>query len=284
MVLPVSATMFHSMSAANRNSPVPPVLRVVQQAILGRWRATTEDLYREIVRLTSLKPGSEVVVAGSGGGRVTEWLALRAGIAATGVDPDAESVADAELRARALELDRPIHYETAPLDDLPHETDVFDAGIGEPALSAAVDVARAVSELVRVVKPMGWVVLLQPTWSSEIVEEQRAPIIARLGLRPHLLVEWKHMLRQAGVVEIQVQDWTEGAPGGSGARPVADEIVPLFRWRQKIQIVTGALRRVGWRQARAALALESALLRDLTRERAIGFQLIAGVKWHLQQE
>ncbi len=276
--------MFHSMSAANRNSPVPPVLRVVQQAILGRWRATTEDLYREIVRLTSLKPGSEVVVAGSGGGRVTEWLALRAGIAATGVDPDAESVADAELRARALELDRPIHYETAPLDDLPHETDVFDAGIGEPALSAAVDVARAVSELVRVVKPMGWVVLLQPTWSSEIVEEQRAPIIARLGLRPHLLVEWKHMLRQAGVVEIQVQDWTEGAPGGSGARPVADEIVPLFRWRQKIQIVTGALRRVGWRQARAALALESALLRDLTRERAIGFQLIAGVKWHLQQE
>lgn len=284
MVLPVSATMFHSMSAANRNSPVPPVLRVVQQAILGRWRATTEDLYREIVRLTSLKPGSEVVVAGSGDGRVTEWLALRAGIAATGVDPDAESVADAELRARALELDRPIHYETAPLDDLPHETDVFDAGIGEPALSAAVDVARAVSELVRVVKPMGWVVLLQPTWSSEIVEEQRAPIIARLGLRPHLLVEWKHMLRQAGVVEIQVQDWTEGAPGGSGARPVADEIVPLFRWRQKIQIVTGALRRVGWRQARAALALESALLRDLTRERAIGFQLIAGVKWHLQQE
>lgn len=276
--------MFRSMSAVPRDPPVPAVLRVVQKAVLGRWRATAEDLYREIVRLTRLEPGAEVVVAGSGAGTTTEWLALRAGAAATGVDPDPESVAAAEDRARELHLERPIHYETAALDDLPHESGVFDVGIGEPPLSAAADAERAVGELVRVVKPMGWVVLLQPTWSSEISEAQRAPIVERLALRPHLLVEWKNMLRRAGVVEIQVQDWTEGAQGGTGSRPTEPAEVPLFDWRQKAQIVTSALRHLGWRHARAVLERESALLRDLTRERAIGFQLIAGIKWHLQQE
>src|SRR5207249_918094 len=91
---------------------------------------------------------------------------------------------------------------------LPHEAAVFDGGVGEPVLASAADPARAVAELARVVRPMGNVILLQLTWNSEIGAESRQMLIERLGLRPHHLVEWKQMMRDAGLVDIQVQDWT----------------------------------------------------------------------------
>jgi len=259
---------------SSREPPVPAVLRLVQTAVLGRWRATGEDLYREVARLTEAGPGREIVVSGCGSGAAAEWLAVRSGAAVTGVDPDEESLASAEMHAKRMPVGLALHYQQAPLDDLPHETAVFDIAIGEPALSAAGEPARAVEELVRVTKPMGRVVLLQPTWSSEIAEESREMIVERLGLRPHLLVEWKQMLRDAGVVELQVQDWTSAAP----ARPTSVN-GPQLTWGEKAQIVGHAWRRKGWRAARGAVARETTLIRELTRERAIGFQLIAGVKW-----
>jgi hypothetical protein len=91
------------------------------------------------------------------------------------------------------------------------------------------------------------------------------------------VVEWKQMLRDAGVVEVVVQDWGEGGPGArsSGNRP----IVPRLTWRQKAHIAGRTLRRGGWRAARASVGREMELLRELSRERALGFHLISGVKW-----
>ena len=103
------------------------------------------------------------------------------------------------------------------------------------------------------------------------------------GLRPLLLVEWKRMLRDAGVVDIQVQDWTAGEPGGASTAGAARDAVDAVRltWAQKVQIAVRAWRTLGGglRAARAAVDRELALLRELSDERAIGFQLIKGVKW-----
>lgn len=263
----------------SRVPPVPAVLRLVQTAVLGRWRARGEDLFREVALLTEAGQGREVLVSGCGRGALAAWLATRAGASVTGVDPDAESLARAEADARRLDSGASLHYEQAPLDDLPHETEVFDVAIGEPALSAAERPERAVAELARVTKPMGTVVLLQPTWTSEISAEAREPIVERLGLRPYLLVEWKQMLRDVGIVELQVQDWTSGAPGGRSPGASSPPTIPLLTWRQKAQIVGRAWRRWGWRVARDAVARETALIHELSRERSIGFQLIKGVKW-----
>jgi SAM-dependent methyltransferase len=275
------------LSAAERVPPVPAVLRLVQMVVLGRWRATGDELYREVVQVTEARAGQEIVVSGCGEGTTTEWIATRAGAHVTGVDPDRERIQRAEDRARALPNPFLLSYQEAPLDDLPHEDAVFDAAIGEPALAAAADPARAVSELARVTKPMGVVCLLQLTWSSEITSGARELLVERLGLRPHLLVEWKQMLRDAGVVEIQVQDWTSGGPASTGrntgsARAIAEP--PQLTWQQKAQILGRTWRRWGWRAGalragRGAVEREAALLRELSRERAIGFQLIKGVKW-----
>jgi 2-polyprenyl-3-methyl-5-hydroxy-6-metoxy-1,4-benzoquinol methylase len=261
------------MSASQHVPPAPAVLQLVQTVVLGRWRASGEDLYREVVQLTELGAGQEALVSGSGDGFTCEWLAAKTGAAVTGVDADAEQVENAEARARALIRPLPVAYQQAPLDDLPHETAVFDVAIGEPVLAAAADPARAVAELARVTKPMGSVILLQLTWSSELQGQARELLVERLGLRPRLLVEWKQMMRDAGIVDLQVQDWTDSAP-----QPEADA-GPQLTWRQKMQILGSAWRRWGWKEARDALEREESLLRELSRERSIGFQLIKGVKW-----
>ena len=120
-------------------------------------------------------------------------------------------------------------------------------------------------------------VVLLPTWTSDIPEADREPLAERLGLRPHLLVEWKQMLRDAGVVEIVVQDWSDGGPGAraSGNRST----VPQLTWMQKAHIAARALRRRGWRAARMSVHREAELLRELSGARALGFHLISGVKW-----
>ena len=269
------------MSDSERVPPVPAVLRLVQMVVLGRWRATGEDIYRELVHLLEPAPGKEILVSGCGDGVTAEWLARRTGAAITGVDPSPERIARAEARRRAVAIPPPLTYQQASLDDLPHENEVFDGSVGEPVLAASADPERAVAELVRVTKPMGPVVLLQPTWSSDIAMGARELLVERLGLRPHLLVEWKQMLRDAGVVDIQVQDWTSGGPGTSATRTTGSRaaLEAKLTWQQKMQIAGRAWRRWGWREARGAVERETTLLRELSRERSIGFQLIKGVKW-----
>jgi SAM-dependent methyltransferase len=258
---------------------VPAILQLVQMVMLGRWRATGEDLYREVADLTEAKAGTDLLVAGSGDGVTAEWLAARTGASITGVDPDRRRIARAEAR-RAKSASAGggrLSYEVAPLDDLPHETAVFDAAVGETAIAAAGDPARALRELVRVTKPLGHVVLLLPTWTSEIAEEDREALVERLGLRPYLLVEWKQMLREAGLVDITVQDWSDGGPSARGVTP--REAMPALTWRQKAHITGRAWRRRGWRAARGAVQREMELLDELSRDRALGFQLLTGVKW-----
>lgn len=263
------------MPEGNRTTPAPAVLRLVQMAIIDRWRATGEDLYREVARLADLEKGQDVVVSGCGRGVTTEWLALRTGATVTGVDPDDEDITQAEDHARDTGLG--LSYQHAKLDDLPYETGVFDAAIGEPEIAAAESTGKAIAELARVTKPMGSVVLLQLTWSSELSEARRELVVERLGLRPRMLVEWKQMLREAGIVDIQVKDWTNEYDDELAAD--GDDATPKLNWQAKLQIMGRALRRAGWAEARQALARETELLRDLSRERSMNFSIIKGVKW-----
>lgn len=258
--------------------PVPAVLRLVQTVVAGRWRATGEELYREVARLVEEAPGKEVLVVGCGEGVVVEWLAARTGASIIGTDTSRERIARAERRCRELGSHLHVSYETTPYEDLPHENAVFDVVIAEPGLASAADPQRALAEIARVAKPFAVIVLLQPTWTSELDAPTREMIVERLGLRPHHLMEWKSMLRDAGVVEIQVQDWGATTRRASGSMQVVTP-PPTLAWHQKMHIVGRAWRRWGWREARGALQRETVLLRELSRHRALGFALIHGVKW-----
>lgn len=256
----------------------PSMLDLVRLSRAPVFPPGGEEMYRQIARLTEMEEGSEVLDAACGRGVSTLFLASNYGVEGTGVDPDPTLIRDAEERARAAGLEHRATFQAAALDDLPYRDGIFDVTIGEIGLAATVDPARAVRELVRVTKPMGAVVLVQLIWTGNVDPARRSVLVSHLGARPMILVEWKQLLRDAGVVDLLVEDWSD-AP--SPFRPVTPfpDFARIFSLREKMSILRRAQQRWGWRGVRGAILREREIHQLLTRERVLGLSLIKGTRW-----
>jgi SAM-dependent methyltransferase len=261
-------------------SGVPSALDLVRLSPDPIFPPGGEDLYRQIARLTELEPDQVVLDAACGRGIVTEFFAGGYDVEAYGFDPDPSLIAEAEERARGRSFAERVQYQSGPLADLPYKDGIFDLAIGEVGLSAWPDPARAVRELARVTRPMGSVVLVQLVWTGNVDERRREVLVQHLGARPLLLVEWKQYMREAGVVDLHVEDWSDTA---SPFRPATTapfhDIAELFSLRQKLAILRRAMHRWGWRGVRGAVVREAEIHRLLTRQRVLGLNLIKGTKW-----
>jgi SAM-dependent methyltransferase len=239
-----------------------------------------EALYRQIALLTGLTAGQEVLDAACGRGLTTVFLAKHYSVEGSGLDNDPGLIAEAEHRARSLGLEDQLTFQSTPFDDLPYQDEIFDLAIGEVGLGASADPARAISELARVTKPMGSVVLVQLVWTGHIDEQRRELLVQHLGARPMLLVEWKQMLRDAGCVELHVEDWSDYAgPFRPSVVGPFHDIAKLFSFRQRVGILRRALARWGWRGVRGAVLREQEIHHLLTRQRVLGLSLIKATKW-----
>jgi SAM-dependent methyltransferase len=196
------------------------------------------------------------------------------------VDSDPVLVAEAERRAREGAPEAGLAYEAGALDDLPYKDGIFDVAIGELGLGALAEPRRAVAELARVTKPFGHVVLVQLIWTGNVDPDRREILVQHLGARPLILVEWKQLLRDAGVVDLVVEDWSDAPspfrPSGGGPFP---DFTEIFTFREKVGILMRALRRWGWRGVRGAIVREREIHRLLTRERVLGLTMIKGTRW-----
>ena len=245
-----------------------------------------EDLYRQIARLTDLQPENEVLDAACGRGVSTLFLARSFGITGVGIDSDPMLVQAAAARARQEGLEGSFSFETHALDDLPFRDGTFDIAIGEIGLAALADPARAVSELARVTRPHGCVVLVQLIWTGNVDPNRREILVRHLGARPMILVEWKQLLRDAGVVDLTVEDWSDAPspfrPTAGGGAPFPD-FSEIFSLRERIAILFRAWRRWGWGGVKGAVLREREIHRLLTRERVLGLSMIKGTKWPVAQ-
>lgn len=258
----------------------PSVLELVRLSPQPVFPPGGEALYRQIARLTDLAQGQEVLDAACGRGISTAFLANNFGVEVHGIDADPALVAEAEQRARGSDAEERLHFQCTPLDDLPYKDGIFDVAIGELGLGIAADPARAVAELARVTKPFGRVVLVQLTWTGNLDPERREILTRHLGARPMLLVEWKQLARDAGVVDLHVEDWSDqnSALRSQGASPFHD-MAAIFTLRQRIGILRRALKRWGWRGVRGAILREQEIHHLLTRQRVLGLSLIVGTRW-----
>jgi hypothetical protein len=151
--------------------------------------------------------------------------------------------------------------------------------MGELGLGAIDDPAAAVRELVRVVKPMGTVALLQPIWTRQMEPARREAVVRLLGVRPMLLVEWKQMLRDAGAVELHIEDLTEAALSPRQPLLGVAGLIDYASLRDRAGVLWRAWRRWGWRGVREALRHGTELRNLILRERVLGLALIRGTKW-----
>lgn len=261
----------------------PSVLDLVRLSPDPVFPPGGEALYRQIAILAELQPGQDVLDAACGRGLTTAFLATHYGIHGTGLDSDAALIGEAEQRARSLGLDKQLNFQLAPLDDLPFQDDVFDVAIGEVALGATYNPAKAVRELTRVTKPLGAVALVQLVWTGHVEEDRREVLVRHLGARPLMLMEWKQLMREAGCVELHVEDWSDyAAPFRPNVAGPFHDIAEIFSIRQKVAILRRALLRWGWRGVRGAIVREQEIHQLLTRQRVLGLSLIIGRKWHVE--
>ena len=239
-----------------------------------------EALYRQIALLTHLEQGLDVLDAACGRGISTQFLVSTYGVEGAGVEPEPQLVREAEERARLAELSVRLEFQNAALEDLPYKDGIFDVSIGEIGLAAAADPAHAVAELARVTRPMGSVVLIQLIWTGNVDSERRENLVRHLGARPMLLVEWKQMLRDAGVVDLHVEDWSDrSSPFRPALRSPFPDFTEIFSLREKVRILRRAFQRWGWSGVRGAIVREREIQELLTRERVLGLTLIKGTRW-----
>lgn len=204
-------------------------------------------------------------------------MAESTGAGGAGTDPDPLMVEVATRRASRADLAGRLHFEQAPLDELPYQDAVFDLALGEIELGSAQDPPAAVKELVRVTKPGGTVVLVQLVWTRRLEESRQEELVDRLGVRPFLLVEWKQMLREAGVEDVTVEDWSDAAAPQSQPS-VLGGLAELFTFRGKLRLLPRAWKRWGWRGVRVVLSRERELRHLVEEERVLGVSLIMGTR------
>lgn len=238
-----------------------------------------EELYRQIAILTDLSEDDEVLVAGCGTGVTLEYFVTEHGVHGSGVDADDHVVQAAEERARERNLAESMQFQNAPGDDLPYRDEIFRVVVGELGLTHEAEAEEAVRELVRVARPGGIVVLVQLVWKAPVDEARRRVLSDHLGVKPLMLVEWKRMLREAGVERLHTEDWSddETAFRRQVAKPFPD-FAELFSLPEKIGILRRAWGRWGWRGVRSVLIREREVHRLLTRERILGLDLVKGIK------
>ncbi|MCH1571503.1 MAG: methyltransferase domain-containing protein [Longimicrobiales bacterium] len=238
-----------------------------------------EELYRQIALLTEMRPGLEVLDVASGKGVPLEYFVTEFGVTASGVEIDPSMVHQADSWSRELGASDRLQFQSGRSDRLPYRDEIFDIAIGEIALANHCEPEEAVRELVRVTKPGGFVVLVQLVWKAPVEETRRTVLADHLGARPMMVVEWRRILREAGVVDVQVEDWSdeETAFRSEAVKPFAD-FAEIFTLAERLSILRRAWQRWGLRGVSTALSRESEVHKLLSSERILGLDLLRGRK------
>jgi arsenite methyltransferase len=157
------------------------------------------DVVRQVLPRLGLRAGEQILDLGCGNGWATRLLARAApGCSAVGIDVAAAMVARAEalhsltIRAR---------YEVAAFEELPFQDARFDRAFSMEALYYAVDLARSLAEVRRVLKPGA-------ALDAVVDYYKESPLTAKwdcaFGVSTHWLsqAEWRAALEGAGFGEV----------------------------------------------------------------------------------
>jgi ubiquinone/menaquinone biosynthesis C-methylase UbiE len=132
--------------------------------------ASTLSAYKNrSMDLLALSAGMMVLDVGCGNGRDAETLAERIGSTGRviGIDTSRELIDQAV--ARTIPLNLPVNFRLGNAQAMDFPDNSFDAARVDRVLQHLPDPARAVSEMVRVVRPGGRVVALEPDWEMVAV-------------------------------------------------------------------------------------------------------------------
>jgi ubiquinone/menaquinone biosynthesis C-methylase UbiE len=129
-----------------------------------------------------IEPGHKVMDVGCGPGTDTITLgrAVGPGGQVVGIDSDEGMIAQAEIRAKEENIEEWVTHQRADVASLPFESDYFDSCRSERLFQHLPNYEQAFSEMIRVTKPFGWMVVLDTDWGTLSVDTTDVDIERRL--------------------------------------------------------------------------------------------------------
>lgn len=133
--------------------------------------------------LMQIQPSHKVLDLGCGPGTDTIPLASLVGVngQVIGADYDGAMIAEAERRAELAGVNTWVGHKRVDAMSLPFETGYFDSSRSERLFQHLPNPAQALSEMTRVTKPGGWVVVLDTDWGSLSTDTDETDIERRLA-------------------------------------------------------------------------------------------------------
>ncbi len=162
-----------------------------------------------------VQPGQKVLDVGCGPGTDTIPLAHWVGSSGQviGVDHDAAMTAEADQRALKAGVNSYVTHKHADAIALPFESNYFDACRSERLFIHLLDPAKALSEMKRVTKPAGWIVVFDSDLGNISVDASEIEIERRLVrvFAEHMVNngysgrQLYRLFKQQGLVDVSIQ-------------------------------------------------------------------------------
>lgn len=172
------------------------------------------DVVRQVIEKMEIKPGQQILDLGCGHGWATRLLGQTApGAQAIGIDASSAMIEVAESRhdftARA-------RYERGVFEEIDFKDGKFDHIFSMEALYYAVDLDKALSEMLRVLKPGGSVDIVVDRFKESPHTEAWAD---QVGVQMHFLgeSEWAAAFEGAGFSDVSTERVIDSRGPGSEA-------------------------------------------------------------------
>jgi ubiquinone/menaquinone biosynthesis C-methylase UbiE len=180
---------------------------------------TVQALMNDYKRLTyeqmHIQPGQKVLDVGCGPGTDTIPLAQQVSPSGRiiGVDYDAKMIAEAEKRAQNAGVGAWVIHKCADAIEIPFESDYFDACRAERLFEHLLEPPKVLSEMVRVTKSGGWIVVLDSDWGTFSMDANETDLERRFVrfLSEHMVNngysgrQLYRLFKQQGLTDISTQ-------------------------------------------------------------------------------
>lgn len=196
------------------------------------------DTTRELAALCHVREGSRILDVASGTGSPLCYLVETLHCQGVGVDGSEAMVRKAQ--AKGLEQHLDVEFRQGDAHHLPFDADTFDAAISECTL-CILDKLAALREMVRVVKPGGYVGFHDLCWQADTPDSLKRRLAEIEEEYPETPEGWKRLATEAGLVDVvdvvkanQIPQWSRDFKRRLG----------IFRQLSAFWYI---LRRWGWR-------------------------------------
>ena len=159
---------------------------------------------RDLLELCHVDEARDVLEVGCGIGVGPVELALSRDCRVVGVDRSAQMIEWARRRAREHGVAELVEMRVADVTALPFDTGRFDVAFAESVLAFVDDPSAALREMVRVVRPGGYVGFNESIWTSEVTPEIEA-LEREMGVEVRDAATWRSLCASAGLDDIVVK-------------------------------------------------------------------------------